>query len=86
MFAAVVNGLISILVFIAISVLIRGSAFSFMYVFLKSLFVVYMSSLCLADVQDFWILIWIVLFTICIMITACLEVSNSHLQLLDVIV
>ena len=45
-----------------------------------------MSSVCLADVQDFWILLWIVFFTICIMITACLEVSNSHLQLLDVIV
>ena len=45
-----------------------------------------MSSVCLADVQDFWILLWIVFFTICVMITACLEVSNSHLQLLDVIV
>ena len=45
-----------------------------------------MSSVCLADVQDFWILLWIVFFTISIMIAACLEVSNSHLQLLDVIV
>ena len=53
-----------------------------MYVFLQSLFVVYMSSVCLADVQDFWILLWIVFFTICIVITARLEVSNSHLQLL----
>ena len=44
--------------------------------FLYSVFVVYMSSICLADVQDFWILLWIVFFTV--MITVCLEALNRH--------
>ena len=35
----------------------------------------YMSSVCLADVQDFWILLWIIFFTI--MITACLEILSQ---------
>ena len=34
-----------------------------------------MSSVCLADVQDFWILLWIIFFTV--MITACLEVLSQ---------
>ena len=76
--------MISILVFSAIMYKFGARPFLSCMFFCNTF--LYMSSVCLADVQDFWILLWIVFFTICIMITACLEVSNSHLQLFDVIV
>ena len=48
--------------------------FPYVLMFFDNLFL-YMSSVCLADVQDFWILLWIIFFTI--MITACLEVLSQ---------
>ena len=45
----------------------------YLNVFLSFVFVVRMSSVCLADAQEFWILRWI----FAIMITACLELLSQ---------
>ena len=51
----------------------------FRNVLLQFVFVVQMPSVCFADAQYFWILIWIVFFTI--MITACLVSLLSQTEL-----
>ena len=48
----------------------------YLNVSLQSVFVVHMSSACLADVQDFWILLWMIFFAI-MMTVDCLELLSQ---------